>query len=87
MKPLLKLCEETNQLTKEMIKENSEQLRLLTELVNFPRELEKLIHQMSRNLHLVRTFFELLFGDHFFISSSKQSCWKLAKMTITLHRW
>ena len=65
MKLLLKLCEETNQLTKEMIKDNSEQLRLLAELVNFPRELEKLIHQSSRNLHLVRTFFEVLFGDRF----------------------
>lgn len=62
MKPLLKLCEETNQLTKEMIKENSEQLRLLGELINFPRDLQKLIHQLSRNLHLVRLLPELLFG-------------------------
>ena len=53
MNPLLKLCEETNQLTKELIKQSTEQTRLITELVHFPRELQKLAHQLSSVLHMV----------------------------------
>jgi len=53
MKPLLKLCEETNQLTKEILKQISEQTRLFTELANLPRELQKSTQQLSHVLHMV----------------------------------
>jgi hypothetical protein len=37
----MKLCEETNQLIKEMLQKVTEQTRLINELVTFPRELKK----------------------------------------------
>jgi hypothetical protein len=53
MKPLVKLCEETNQLIKEMLKQTTEQTRLITELINFPREKQKATQQLSHIVHMV----------------------------------
>ncbi len=53
MKPLVKLCEETNQLIKEMLKKTTEQTRLTNELVNFRRELQKATQQLSHIVHMV----------------------------------
>ncbi|CAF3866657.1 unnamed protein product [Rotaria sordida] len=52
IKPLTKLCEEMNQLIKQVIAQNEQQMRLLSELVNAPRELDKLTHELSYILHL-----------------------------------
>ena len=53
MKPLMKLCEETNQLMKEILKQTTEQTRLINELVNVPRELQKTTQQLSHIVHTV----------------------------------
>ncbi|CAF3455249.1 unnamed protein product [Rotaria socialis] len=52
MKPLIKLCEETNQLMKDMLKQTTEQTRLMNELINFPRELQKTTQQLSHIVHM-----------------------------------
>ncbi|CAF1265868.1 unnamed protein product [Rotaria sp. Silwood1] len=52
MKPLVKLCEETNQLVKEILQQITEQTRLINESINGPRELQKLIEKLSHILHL-----------------------------------
>ncbi|CAF2133708.1 unnamed protein product [Rotaria magnacalcarata] len=52
MKPLMKLCEETNQLMKDMLKQTTEQTRLMNQLINFPRELQKTTQQLSHIVHM-----------------------------------
>ncbi|CAF4763139.1 unnamed protein product, partial [Rotaria sp. Silwood2] len=52
IKPIVKLCEETNQLTKEVLKILTEQTNLTRELVNFPRELQKATQQLSHTIHM-----------------------------------
>lgn len=53
MKPLLKICEETNQLIKDMLKQVSNQTLLLGELSDVPRELQKAAQQLSHVVHMV----------------------------------
>ncbi|CAF5157654.1 unnamed protein product, partial [Rotaria magnacalcarata] len=52
MKPLMKLCEDTNQLMKDMLKQTTEQTRLMNELINCPRELQKTTQQLSHIVHM-----------------------------------
>ncbi|CAF1423541.1 unnamed protein product, partial [Rotaria sordida] len=52
IKPIVKLCEETNQLTKEVLQISTEQTNLTHELVNFPRELQKATQQLSHTVHM-----------------------------------
>ena len=51
MKPLMKLCKETNQLVKEILKQTTEQTRLINALINVPRELQKTTQQLSHIVH------------------------------------
>ncbi|CAF5062890.1 unnamed protein product, partial [Rotaria socialis] len=44
--------EETNQLMKDMLKQTTEQTRLMNELINFPRELQKTTQQLSPIVHM-----------------------------------
>ncbi|CAF2984155.1 unnamed protein product [Rotaria sp. Silwood2] len=48
LKPLMKLCEETNQLVKEMLKQMTEQTQLIKESLSSPRELQKTAQQLSQ---------------------------------------
>jgi hypothetical protein len=59
MKPLMKLCEETNGLMKEMLKQMAEQTHLIKELVNVPRELQKSTEQLSHVVHMVCRSYDL----------------------------
>ncbi|CAF1286528.1 unnamed protein product [Rotaria sordida] len=52
LKPLIKLCEETNQLVKDMLKQMTEQAHLIKELPNAPRELQKTTEQLSYIVHM-----------------------------------
>ncbi|CAF4394843.1 unnamed protein product [Rotaria sp. Silwood2] len=53
MKPLIKLCEETNQLVIQMLKQSAEQTCLMNNLINFPRELQKATEKLSHAVHMV----------------------------------
>ncbi|CAM4836850.1 unnamed protein product [Rotaria magnacalcarata] len=48
----MKLCEDTNQLMKDMLKQTTEQTRLMNELINCPRELQKTTQQLSHIVHM-----------------------------------
>ncbi len=65
MKPLIKLCEETNQLIKEMLKQTTDQTRLINEWFNVPRELQKTTEKLSHIVHMVCSDYKLL---HLFLS-------------------
>ena len=53
MKPLIELCEETNQFVIQMLKKSTEQTRLMYDLINFPRELQKATEKLSHTVHMV----------------------------------
>ncbi len=53
MKPFVKLCEETNQLIKELLKQTTDLTTAVNELVNSPRELKKTTEQLSHIVHMV----------------------------------
>ncbi|CAF1593017.1 unnamed protein product [Rotaria magnacalcarata] len=48
----MKLCEDANQLMKDMLKQTTEQTRLMNELINCPRELQKTTQQLSHIVHM-----------------------------------
>ena len=54
MEPLVKLCKETNQFIKQMSRQITEQSSLVKELVNFPRDLQKITERLSHLVHMVR---------------------------------
>ncbi|CAF4622735.1 unnamed protein product, partial [Rotaria magnacalcarata] len=54
----VKLCEETNQLTKDVLKILTEQTNLTRELVNFPRDLQKATQLLSHTIHMQAKVFQ-----------------------------
>lgn len=72
LKPLVKACEENNQLMKQLMKQHEEQSRLINELINLPRELHKLTQQFSFLLHTVEYILIVSLSD-FLQKSFQQS--------------
>jgi hypothetical protein len=64
----MKLCEETNQLIKEMLTQTTEQTHLLKDLFNFPHELKKTTDKLSHVVHMVCRDYLLLPLFQFFLS-------------------
>jgi len=67
MKPVVKLCEETNQLVKELLRVTTEQSHLLRELVNSPRELQKITQQLHHAVHMVKINMNLINLEYIFL--------------------